>query len=135
MTPPYSDVSATSAFSIRTFSHQRTPEWSYILTLHRREHDHALWSRRYTSTQRPLSALIAPPKYTNSTVCLYTWPAAETVNGTFHPLFVCRHIVSVLVPDAATLHTAHAFTINAVILSNPSGDRDEARIVSVQDSP
>ena len=30
-----------------------------------------------------LSAVVAPPKDTNSIVCLYTWPAALLVNDTY----------------------------------------------------
>ena len=37
---------------------------------------------------RSLSAVIAPPKYTDLIACLYTWPAALIVNDTFPPPLV-----------------------------------------------
>ena len=81
--------------------------------------------RRVTSTLlKSQSALIAPPKYTNPTVRFYTWPAAATVNGTCHPPFVCRHMISVLAPDTTRPNAAHAVTITVIIFSNLSGDRD-----------
>ena len=39
------------------------------------------------SMLRPLSAVIAPPKYSNSIVRLYTWPAALIVKDTFPTAF------------------------------------------------
>ena len=53
---------------------------------------------------------MAPPKYTNSRVCLYTWPAAVTVNGTFEAYFVCRHIVFMLASETVRPNAAHAVT-------------------------
>ena len=42
-----------------------------------------------------LPAVIAPLKYTNSTFCLYSWPAALIVSDTFPPPLVCRHKIYV----------------------------------------
>ena len=66
--------------------------------------------------------LIAPPKYTKSTICLYSWPAAVTVNGTYPPPFL--YMISVLASDTVSPNAAHAVTITVIIFSNPSGDRD-----------
>ena len=41
---------------------------------------HALRMRRLTSTDRSALWLTFPPRYTNSFVWLYTWPAASTLN-------------------------------------------------------
>ena len=71
-----------------------------------------------------LSALIAPPKYTNSIACLYTWPAALMVNDTFSPRLVCRHMISVLDSETVSPNAEHAVTITVTVLSNPYDDRD-----------
>ena len=67
---------------------------------------------------RSLSAVTAPPKYTNSFVCLYTWPAALIVNDTFPPPLVCRHMISVSASETAYPNDEHAVTITAIILSS-----------------
>ena len=57
----------------------RTPGRSCVSILYRWEHAQALSRRRVISMLRSLSAVVAPPKYTNSVVCLYTWLAALIV--------------------------------------------------------
>ena len=68
--------------------------------------------------------MIAPPKYTNSIVCLCTWPAALIVKDTFPPPLVCRHIISVFASDTVSPNDKHAVMITVIILSSPSDDRD-----------
>ena len=81
--------------------------------------------RRVTSTLlKSQSALIAPPKYTNSTGGLYTWPAAVPVNVMCPPPFVCGPMIPFLAPETVNPNSAHEVTITVIIFSNRSGDRD-----------
>lgn len=74
VTHPFIVASSTSAFRWRTF-----------LDYHFLPHAHALWNRRVPSALRSRYALITPPKYTYSTVCFCSWPAASKLNNTFTP--------------------------------------------------
>ena len=74
---------------------------------------------------RSLSAVIAPPKYTNSIVRLYTSPAAMIGKDTCPPLLFSRHIIiSVFASDTVSPNDEHAVTINVIILSSHSDDGD-----------
>ena len=65
-----------------------------------------------------------PPRYTNSFVWLYTWPAASTLNVAVDSgiPFVRKHMISVLASDTVRPNTAHTTTITPIIFLNCSGD-------------
>ena len=66
--------------------------------------------RRSTSTDRLASWLTFPPRYTNSFVWLYTWPAASTLNVAVDPdiRFARKHMISVLASDTVRPNAAHS---------------------------
>ena len=45
----------------------------------------------------------------------YTWPAALTVNDTFPPPLVCRHIIFVFVSETVSPNAEHAVTIEVYL--------------------
>ena len=65
-----------------------------------------------------------PPRYTNSFVWLYTWPAASTLNVAVDSgiPFVRKHMISVLAADTVRLNAVHTTTITPVIFLGCSGD-------------
>ena len=79
---PYSRVSLTSAFSIRTFRLSEAVVPSYNSGPNRLKHAHMRRIRRSISNER--SALwMTPPRYKNRFVYLYLWSAASmTIGGT-----------------------------------------------------
>ena len=65
-----------------------------------------------------------PPRYTNSFVWLYTWPAASTLNMAVDSgiPFVLKHMISVFAPDTVRPNAAHTTTITPIIFLGCSGD-------------
>ena len=80
MTQPYIIVSSTSGFSIRILSSRGALRWSYSSRVYFRKLHYAVRIRRSTSMDRSALWLTFPPRYANSFVWLYTWPAASTLN-------------------------------------------------------
>ena len=117
MTRPYSIVSSTSALSIRILSSKGALGRSYSLRVYFRKLQHALRMRRSTSMDRSALWLTFPPRYTNTFVWLYTWPAASTLNMAVDSgiPFVGKHIISVLASDTVRPNAAHTTTITPII--------------------
>ena len=97
---------------------------TYVSISYRPKHTLPLVSRRVTSILKSRFALVGPPKYTNSVVCLYPWPAAVALNDTVSTFFVCSHTISVMASETVSPKDARAVTITAITLSKPPGDRD-----------
>ena len=68
--------------------------------------------------------LTFPPRYTNSYVWLYTWPAAYTLNTAVDSdiPFARKYMISVLVSDTTRPNAAHTTTITPIIFLSCSGD-------------
>ena len=80
--------------------------------------------RRSTSMDRSAWWVTFPPRYTNSCVFLYTWPAASTLNvavASSIPL-VHKHMISVLASETVRPNAAHTVTITTIIFLSCSGD-------------
>ena len=95
----------------------------YFRKLHR-----GLRKRRSTSMDRSAFWLTFSPRYTNSFVWLYTWPAAYTLNVAVDsgiPL-ARKHMTSVLASDTVRPNAAHTTTITTIFL-NCSGDCETTR--------
>ena len=124
VTQPYSIISSTSALSIWTLSSRGALGRSYSSRLYFRKLHHALRTRRSTSMDRSAFWLTFPPRYTNSFVWLYTWPAASTLNVAvdFGIPFARKHMISVLVSYMVRPNAAHTTTITPIIFLNCSGD-------------
>ena len=92
---------------------------SYFRKLH-----HALRMRQLTSMDRSALWLTFPPRYPNSFVWLYTWPAASTLNVEVDSgiPFVCKHMILVLASDTVRPNAAHTTTITPIIFLSCSGD-------------
>ena len=69
--------------------------------------------RRSTFMDRSALWLTFPPRYTNSFVRFYTWPAASTLNMMVDSgiPFAQKHMISVLASDRARTNAAHTTTI------------------------
>ena len=69
-------------------------------------------------------AVNVPPRYTNSLVWLYTWPAASTLNMAVDSSipFVRRYTISVLASDTIRPNAAHTTRIIPTIFLGCSGD-------------
>ena len=113
MTQPCSTVSNTSALSIRILRSRGALGRSYSSRVYFRELYHALRTRRWISMDRSALWLTFTPRYTNSFVWLYTWPAASTLNMAVDSSipFARKHITSVLAPDTLRPNAAHTTTI------------------------
>ena len=124
MTQPYSVVSSTSALSIRILSSRGALGWSYSSRVYFRKLHNVLRMPRLTSMDRSALWLMLPPRYTNSFVWLYTWPAASTLNMAVDSgiPFVRKHMISVLVSDTVRPNAAHTTTITHIIFSAARGD-------------
>ena len=68
--------------------------------------------------------LTAPPRYSNSAVWLYTWPAASTLNMAVDSgiPFARQHMSSVLTFDTLRPNAPHTTTITPIISLSRSGD-------------
>ena len=97
---------------------------SYSSRVYFRKLHHALCLRRSTSIDRSALWLTFPPRYTNSFVWLYTWPAASTLNVTVDSgiLFARKHMISVLASDTVRPDAAHTTTITPMIFLSCLGD-------------
>ena len=64
--------------------------------------------------------LTFPPRYTNSSVWLYTWPAVTTLNVAVDSVipFVRKHMISVLDSDTMRPNVTHTTTMISVLASN-----------------
>ena len=124
VTQPYSIVSSTSAFSIRILSSRGALGRSYNSRVYFGKLHHALRMRRSTSMDRSALWLTFPPRYTNSFVWLFTWPAASTLNVAVDSgiPFARKDMVSVLAYDAVRPNAAHTTTITSIIFLSCSGD-------------
>ena len=76
----YSLVSSNSALSIRILSSRGALGRSYRSRVYFRKLHHTLRMRPSTSMDRSALWWTFPPRYTNSFVWLYIWPAASTLN-------------------------------------------------------
>ena len=87
----------------------RTLGRSYCSRVYFRKLHHELGIRRLTSMDRSVLWWTVPPRYTNSFVWLYNWPAASTLNVAVGSeiLFVCKHMISVLTSETVRPNTAH----------------------------
>ena len=106
---PYSIASITSALSSLILSDSqafpRSYNWElYFLTLAQ-----AAPIRRLISMPRSALSLIAPPRYTNSVVCLYRCTAAS-IRSAFDAVWGWDHrcTVSVFFSDTVSLNSWHA---------------------------
>ena len=124
MTELYSIVSSTSALSIRVLSSRGALGRSYSSRVYFWKLHHALRMRRSTSMDRSALWLTFPPRYTNSFVWLYTWPAASTLNMAVDSGIpsVPKRMISVLASDIVRLNAAHTTTITPIIFFNCSGN-------------
>ena len=75
-THPYSRVSITPAFSMRTFR-----VISYNSGPNRVNHAHVRRIRRSISSERSALSWIMPPRYSNWVACLYLWPATSMTSS------------------------------------------------------
>ena len=126
VTQPYSIVSSTSALSIRILSSRGGGRsLSYSSRVHFRKLHHALRMCRLTLW------LTFPPRYTNSFVWLYTWPAASTLNMAmnFGITFMRNHMISALASDTLRPNAAHTTTIISIIFLSCSGDCEMTEII------
>ena len=107
---PYSIVSNTSALSIQILSSRGALGRSYSSRVYFGKLHHALRVRRSTLTERLALWLTFPPRYTNSFVWLYTWPAASTLNVAVDSgiPFARKHMISVLASDTVRPNAAHS---------------------------
>ena len=117
-------VSSVSALSIRILSSRGALGRSYSLRVYFRKLHNALRMRRSTSMDRSALWLTFPPRYINSFVWLYTWPAASTLNVAVDSgiPFAREHMISVLASDTVRPDAAHTTTITLIIFLNCSGD-------------
>ena len=124
MTQPYIIVSSTSALSIQILSSRGALGRSYSSRVYFRKLHHALRMRRSTSMDRSVLWLTFPPRYINSLVWLYTWPAASTLNVAVDSgiSFARKHMISVLASDTVRPNAAHTTTITFIIFLSCSGD-------------
>ena len=65
-----------------------------------------------------------PPRYKKSCVCLYTWPAASTLNVavTSDIPLVHKYIISVLASKTVRPNAEHTVTVTTIIFLSCSGD-------------
>ena len=124
VTQPYSIVSSTSTLSIRILSSGGAVRRSCSSRVYFRKLYHALRTRRSTSKDRLTLWLTFTPRYTNSFVWLYTWPAASTLNVAADSgiPFARKHIIPVLASDTVRPNTAHTTTITPIIFLSCLGD-------------
>ena len=93
--------------------------------------------RRSTSMDRLAWWSTFPPRYTNSCVHLYTWPAASTLNlavASGIPL-VRKHMISVLASGTVRPNAAHTVTITTIIFLSCSGDCETTPASSAYSMP
>ena len=124
MTQPYSIFSSTSALRNRILSSMGVLGRSYGLRVYFRKLHHALRMRRSTSMDRLALWLTFPPRYTNSFVWFYTWPAASPLNMAVDSgiPFARKHMISVLASDTVRPNAAHTTTITSITFLSCSGD-------------
>ena len=120
----YNIVSRNSALRIRILSSRGALGRSYSSRVYFRKLHHALRMRRSISMDRSALWLTFPPRYTNSFIWLYTWPAASTLNVAVDSgiPFARKHMISVLVSDTVRPIAAHTTTITPIIFLSCSGD-------------
>ena len=123
MTQPYSIVSNTSALSIRILSSKGALCRSYSSRVYFWKLHHALRMRRSTSMDRSALWLTFPPRYINSFVWLYTWPAASALNVAVNSgtPFARKRMISVLASDKAE-RRAHDHDYPLHLFLSCSGD-------------
>ena len=117
MTQSYSIVSSTSALDIRILSLRGALGRSYSSRVYSRKLHYELRMRRSASIDRLALWLTFVPRYTNSFVWLYTWPAASTLNVTVDSgiPFARKHMISVLASNTVRPNAAHTTTITPII--------------------
>ena len=115
---------STSALSIRILSSKGALGRSYSSRVYFRKLHHALCMRRSASIDRSALWLTFPPRYTNSFVWFYTWPAASTLNVAVDPgiPFARKYMISVLASDTVRPNAANTTTISSIIFLSCSGD-------------
>ena len=98
----------------------------YSSRVYFRKLHHALRMRRSTSMNRSALWLTFPPRYTNSFVWLYTWPATSTLNVAVDSGigFARKHMISVLATYTLRPNAAHTTTITPIIFLSFSGDSE-----------
>ena len=137
MTQLYIIVSSTSTLSIRIWSSRGALGRPYSSRVCFRKLHHASRMHRSTSMDRSALWLTFPPRYTNSFVWLYTWPAASTLNKAVDSgiPFARRHIISVLASDTVRPNAAHTTTITSIISLSCSVDCETTPASSAQSMP
>ena len=105
---------SASALSIRILSSRAARGRSYSSRVYFRKLYHAFRMRRSTSMDRSALWLTFTPRYTNSFVWLYTWPADSTLNVAVVSgiPFARKHMISALASDTVRPNAAYTTTIN-----------------------
>ena len=98
-------VPSTSGLIIQILSSRGVLDRSYNSRAYFRKLHSALRMGRSTSMDMSALCLMFPPRYTNSFVWLYTWPAAATLNMAVASgiPFVLEQMISVLASDTTTI--------------------------------
>ena len=117
--PGDTPVPISSVISRRDFSMNGAFSISYRSRLERSEHVHASRIRRLTCGMLSAFASISPPRYRNSLVCTFLWPAASTMRGDVGStwLSVRSSIVSVFVWDTVNPIASKTATVLIIIYS------------------
>ena len=133
MTQSCSIYSRTSTLSVRILSLRGALGRSYSSRVYFRKLHHALRMHRSPSMDRSALRLMFPPRYTNSFIWLYTWPAASTLNMAVDSgiSFVCKHMILVLASDTVRPNDVHTTTITPIIFLSCLGDCETSPASSV----
>ena len=133
---PYSIASITSALNSLILSDSRAFRRSYSWELYFLTLAQAAPIRRLISMSRSAFSLIAPPRYTNSVVCLYRCPAAS-IRSAFDAVWGWdrKCMASVFFSDTVSPNSWHVTTITPIILVSPRGDVDTTPASSAYSIP
>ena len=134
---PYSRVSVTSTFRIRTFKLCGAVVQSFDSGSKCLKHVHMRRIRRSISHDRGARSFMTPPRYKNWFVCLYLWIAASMTSGGARD--VCpgarSNIVPVFLFDTVRPAASKTVTMPFITLASPSADLQTIRASSKYNMP